>query len=605
MRRGSWVGALLLAALVAGLLWALRPERGSTGDLAPSLPAAHDVEKTSDLALAPDVEPRDDAPAHEPEVVPALPVPERPASGTAIPLVLVRVLEATDRSPVAEAVVSLRSPKLANPIFYECDENGEFEFEPAELQSDFGAPVAVVVRDRDGHARLRASVTLEPEVLLLVPAALVLGGEVVLPGLLPADGLNVSIWTSQADEGERFVGNETLEASSRFEIHASPVRVPDSFVVRVDRGGIPASVRVPTEELTSATGARIEVALARLAITVLDEVDTPLVRANVRVFLVTTQPTVTTRYGDAATGEDGIAHVWVPAGPIGVMAGAPRHTAESEHVLLAPGEGQVTIRLRRLSAADVVHGRVELDDGSPAPGAHVTAWFARDDGALSSSSMVQQSADIEGAFELAIATDRELLVTAVHKELGGSDRVRWQPGSGPARLVIQRGGTATVNGSGLRAREVGAGDIHVALVGPRGQMQTAGTDLLPLTFSHLGPGTWRIFSVAEGASAWAVGELRVETGKAAEVTLAFQPLDHVSGRVRGAHANDGTGVEFAPPGWPDVAVAYLLRRGLSEDGTFRVPGPLGSGELRVRVAGKVVERRPARVGAPIDFTLPQ
>ena len=56
----------------------------------------------------------------------------------------------------------------------------------------------------------------------------------------------------------------------------------------------------------------------------------------------------------------------------------------------------------------------------------MVAFYARDDGPLSSASMVQQPADVEGAFELAIATDRELMVTATHKVLGGSDRVRFE-----------------------------------------------------------------------------------------------------------------------------------------------------------------------------------
>ncbi len=610
MRRGAWVGALLLVVVVVASLWTLRPERGTAPEpvlTVPelSVPEARDRASTPDLAPVPAVVQRDDEPAVVAADVPTSSVPAPAATGPSIEVVSCRVLDASDRQPLDGAVVSLRSPKLANPIPFECDENGEFDVELAELEAAFGDQVGVVVRDADGHTRLRASLTLEPEVLLLVPASLVLNGEIVLPGLLSPDGLNVSIWTSEANEGERFVGNQTLDDSGRFAIQASPVRVPGSFLVRADRGGIPASVRVPTEALTSATGARVEVALARLAVTVLDDVDAPLARANVRVFLDPAQPSVTTRFGDASTGENGVAHVWVPAGPVGVMAGAPRHTAESEHVLLARGEGELTIRLRRLSAADVLHGRVELDDGSPAPGAHVTAWYARDDGALSSTSMVQQPADVEGTFELPIATDRELVVTATHKVLGGSDRLRWQPGSGPVRLVIQRGGSVTVHAAVMRAREVGAGEIDVALVGPKGQLQTVGTDALPVTFSHLEPGPWRVYSVAEGSSSWAVGQVQVATGRTVEVTLNFEPLDHVAGRVRGKNVHDDTSVEFAPPGWPDVAVGSLLRRSLSEDGAFRVPGPLAAGELRVRVAGKIVERRPARVGTPLEITLPE
>jgi len=607
MRRGSWVGALLLVVVVvlAAIVWTSRTESSTVPPPQPPVSATQPVEAQLDLEPVPALVSHDDTPPGGADVAPTEPEPAPTAVDPARTLVSCRVLDASDRTPLAEAVVSLRSPRLANPILFECDENGEFDVELTELEGAFGDQVAVVVRDAEGHTRLRGSLKLEPEVLLLVPASVVLNGEIVLPDMLSPQGLNLSIWTSQPNEGERFIGNQALEEDGRFSVHASPVRVPGSFLVRVDRGGIPASVRVPTEELTRAGGARVELALARLAITVLDDVDAPIVRAGVRVFLDPTQPSVTTRYGDATTGAEGVAHVWVPAGPIGVMAGAPRHTAENEHVLLAPGEGQLTVRLRRLSAADVLLGRVELDDGSPAPGAHVVAFYARDDGPLSSASMVQQPADVEGAFELAIATDRELMVTATHKVLGGSDRVRWPPGSGPVRLVIQRGGTVVVQAAALRAREGGSGEIDLALLGPKGQVKIASTDALPLTFSSLEPGPWRVYSVDEGSGSWAVGQVQVVTGRSVEVTLNFGPLAYVAGRVRGRSLQDDTSVEFAPPGWPEVVVEFLLRRDVSEDGAFRVPGPMDAGELRVRVGGRIVERRPARAGTPLDLTLPE
>jgi hypothetical protein len=91
------------------------------------------------------------------------------------------------------------------------------------------------------------------------------------------------------------------------------------------------------------------------------------------------------------------------------------------------------------------------------------------------------------------------------------------------------------------------------------------------------------------------------------VTLTYAAAGEVTGvirRTRGLHAPEDATVEFAPPGWPDVVVERILRRPLSDTGGFRVPAPMQAGELRVRTDGNVVERRPARVGAPLDVILP-
>src|SRR5689334_6883939 len=103
MRRGSWVGALLLVAvgLVVAIRWSSRTDVSDVPQPRPASPVVHAPETVSALAPVPAQGQHDDATtdAATSARVEAPTAPVEPASTR----VTCRVLEDSDRKPVADA----------------------------------------------------------------------------------------------------------------------------------------------------------------------------------------------------------------------------------------------------------------------------------------------------------------------------------------------------------------------------------------------------------------------------------------------------------------------------------------------------------------------
>jgi len=127
---------------------------------------------------------------------------------------------------------------------------------------------------------------------------------------------------------------------------------------------------------------------------------------------------------------------------------------------------------------------------------------------------------------------------------------------------------------------------------------------LPVEFDRVPPGRWRAFAIANGAQRFATADIVVERERSAELALRFVPLEFVEGRVSPTPDTERRmSVAFTPPGWPIEAVEALLTHELGVDGSFRVAAPT-PGELSLREGSQTIERRPARGGTPLVFTLP-
>ncbi len=521
-------------------------------------------------------------------------------------LLLIRVVDDASGGPMPEAEVTLRAGGQA-PFVLVADANGELEFAPSEIPAQLGDKVGVSVKDTNGHTRLRTGVVIGPGIVLRVPPALILRGEIVLTSGASPAGLSVSAWTPPTGVYgvEQFVADQRLAEDGRFEISAALERAPAAFTLRVGGVGVPASQRVPTAELTSISGARVVVGLAVLRILILEDDSTPIPRAVVRCAAMGSTDGHDELFAEVTTGEDGRTHMWVPAGTISVVAGSPDHAPARSAVRVEAGDVEVVFRLRRLTPADRLKGSVVFEDDSPVAGAFVSAWCHADAGSLSVSSMKQQRTDERGRFELAMAVDEELRVFAFHKGYGETNEETWKPGDGPVRLVIDRGVTVSVVAHDLPATNVlHANEVQVVLVRDDGRVDSVGTDSFPVEFHRVPPGRWRAFAIATSAQRWATAELVVAREHAAEFALRFVPLEFVEGRVSPTpDVERRMSAAFAPPGWPSEAVEALLTRELGDDGTFRLAAP-NPGELSLREGSKTIERRPARGGTPLVFTLP-
>ncbi|MCY2960714.1 MAG: hypothetical protein NTY35_11160 [Planctomycetota bacterium] len=521
--------------------------------------------------------------------------------------IVARVVHAQSEAPIPHAEVTLRAGQ-ERPYIAVTDERGEIEFAAGDVPARLGDKVFVLVKDEQGHARLRTFAVIGPGIVLRVPPKLVLRGEIVLSSGGSPAGLSVSAWTPPyALHGvEQFVAHQELGEDGRFEIAAGMEQVPSSFTLRVGGVGVPASRRVPTRELLSATGARVVIGLARLSIATLEDDGAAITNAHVRCIATESTDGNSALFAEAVTGTDGRAHMWVPTGVIGVAAGSPDHAPAREDVRVESDDLEVVLRLRRLSAADRLIGSVVFEDESPVPGALVSAWCADDAGELAVASMSQQRTNEKGAFEIAIAVDRALRVYAFHEGHGDAAEQGWNPGDGPVRLVIDRGVSLSVVARGLAVEAVsGANDVEVVLVRDDGRSESAGTDAFPVDFERLPPGRWRAFAIARHQRRWAAAETVVTREKPADLVLDFVPLDFVEGLVQPApDPARQVSIVYTPSGWPEEAVQALLTTTLAPDGSFQIACP-APGEVLLREGPRTIERRSAAGGgARLVITLP-
>ncbi|MCY2960715.1 MAG: hypothetical protein NTY35_11165 [Planctomycetota bacterium] len=531
-------------------------------------------------------------------------------------LVLVRVVEGPSSAPMADAEVSMQAGKHA-AVYGVTNEQGEFDFSAAEVPARLGDSVSVVVKDEDGHERLRQTVVLGRDVLLCVPSKSVLHGEIALASGESPAWLYVSIWSPArgARGGETFVGYQNLTANGRFAIPALGEPPPDFIRLEVARTGLPVSLRMPTTELLVPPGPRIEVGLVLLQISVVDEDGEPVPEALVRCTAAGGAVRVD-REGEEgfddnlsvepSTGLDGRTRLWVPSGPLSIVAGSKGYAPVRAAVHAEASTLDVVLKLRKLGESEMLQGSVAFEDGSPVFDAEVRGSNDDGSGGLARVSASVARSQSDGHFVLPIALDQDVEVQASDPVTRQAGVATWRPGDGPVRLVIDRGHPLVVRASEAPTAEPGKlGLIQVALVRERDQGQSVQTVALPVSFDHVPAGHWSVYALDRIHDRWARGVVFMTGAAAEDITLEFESLHYVVGRV---DPPPGPGlrltVEFTPNSWPARAVEMLLTADVAPDGTFRLPAPT-AGELVLREDSRTIERRPAvGGGAPLVFVLP-
>jgi len=542
---------------------------------------------------------------------PTLGIAPRAATREPSDLVRVRVVEGPASVPMADAEVSLQTP--GHPTVYGVtDERGEFDFEASEVPAALGDKVSVVVKDADGHERLRDGVVLARNIVLRARSKAVLSGEIALPLGESPEWLYVSIW-SQARGwrgGETFIGYQNLGTNGRFAIPALGEPPPDFVRIEVARTGLPVSLRMPTTELLVPPGPRIVVGLVLLQIAVVDELGEPVPEALVRCTATAgpdnAQPTDVLAV-EPSTAVDGRARLWVPAGSLTVVAGSSGYAPARTVIRAEVSPLDVVLRLRKLGDSDRLPGSVVYEDGSAVP--ERLEVRGRSDDPSGDFGRIATSAartDDVGHFVLPIATDQHVEVQAVDPVTGQPGVAKWRPGDGPVRIVIDRGQALTVRASELPTAALGSlGLIQVALVRERDQGQTLQTLAFPVSFDHVPVGRWSVYALDRIHDRWARGEVFMTSSAPEDVALDFESLHYVVGSVDPVpRPGMRLTVDFTPSGWSARAVETLLSVDVAPDGTFRVPAP-GAGELVLREDSRTIARRPAvGGGAPLIFTLP-
>lgn len=544
---------------------------------------------------------------------PTLGIDPRTATRDPSDLVLVRVVEGPSSAPLADAEVSLQA--AGHPAVYGVtDELGELDFPASEVPAALGDAVSVVVKDEDGHVRLREGVVLARSVVLRVPSKAVLRGEIALASGESPEWLYVSIWrpspTKRGDE--TFVGHQNLGTNGRFAIPALGEPPPDFVRIEVARTGLPASLSMPTTELLVPPGPQIVVGLVSLSLAVVDEAGDPVPEARLRCTALVGKVGKDGEDGEdglavePSTGLDGRARLWVPSGVLTIVAGSEGYAPARHRIRAEASPLEVLLRLRKLGDSDRLRGSVAYEDGSTVAGLEVSGSSESDSGGLARVSSSTTRTDGDGRFVLTIATDEDVAVQAVDPVTRQVGTAKWRPGDGTVRLVIDRGQALTVRASELATAALGqTGLIHVALVRERDQGQSVQTLEFPVSFDHVPAGRWSVYALDRIHDRWARGEVFMTGAAPEEVALEFEGLHYVVGSVVPVpRPGLRLTVDFTPSGWPARAVETLLSVDVAPDGTFRVPAP-GAGELVLREDTRTIERRPATGGgAPLVITLP-
>lgn len=606
----KWVFLALVAVLLAALAAWMRKESALDHDWSPTIavqsatphggvplltPRANDREQRSEVGPATQTDSQS-----EPAVS-----ADHAATDDDEEWISFAFVEEPNDAALPDAEITLRVDSKSRSFI--ADEKGLLDVATTELPAELGQLVFITVKDKDGNRRLEAWMTLQPTTTIRVPAKLMLRGEIVLASGSSPAGLSVSLWLPAGGiySVERFVANKDLDATGRFEFGVGDAQVPAMYTVRVAGVGIPAAVSVPTADLIAPAGARVVISLARLHVIVRDELGDPVERAHVRCMATDSTDGHSPLFADATTGSEGRARTWVPGGPIAIAVGSERHAPGSENVIVGDADTELTFRLRSLTVTDRITGTVVFEDETPVEGATVSACCHDHAGDLGVVSMRQMRTDELGRFEIAIATDQDLDLYAFHKEHGESAEVLVSPGAGPVRLVIDRGVSLRLVGRGLESQTLsGSSEFLLVIVHEDGHSDEVGTNRLPFTFERVTPGRWRVFALAAKQQRWATGEIVVTREGPAEFALDFVPLEFIEGRVDGpSGSRRAIGVMLTPENWPEIAAKSLLAAPIELGGRFRVAAP-APGELALFDSQKVLDRRPARGGASVEFVLP-
>jgi hypothetical protein len=427
-------------------------------------------------------------------------------------------------------------------------------------------------------ARQFNSLPLQSELVVLMDACTRLHGQVVVTGVEMTNRAWIQL--NQPASGMMscavMLGRTQALADGSFEMQACPSRELPWLDVSVQVASVEATRRISWEELSSEAGARIEIRFSELTVHVVDEHAAPIAGADVRVSpLRENAPFPAVGTSDAqgefrATLEP--AECEVIAGGKGLACASEKIQLDGEHPRI------VELRLRALGESDRLRGRVVLEDGKPVEGALVTANPAMESSEGAMAANVQMRTGVDGRFDIAITTNRELQVVAFRRDLGLSDEVRFVPDGRELELVIRAQGSVDVHialPSGLSA--FGTGLVEYVLVDRHLTYSDHGHESqVPFSLYEIPTGDYNLFVYVPGWNAYAEGSVHVSAGdavgdNATPVQLVSHPAQFARGIAKTSSGAPALGavLELDHPTWPPE-VEHLWAAKISGDGRFEM-----------------------------------
>ena len=272
------------------------------------------------------------------------------------------------------------------------------------------------------------------------------------------------------------------------------------------------------------------------------------------------------------------------------LAACPTGRIQAVHFLLADVERPIELRLRR---ATRISGRVLDPEGSPVPGALVTAQRAgwSDDQIITYCGGHPQyrieGTDAAGRFDFDQLEPGWFAVRATDAR-PDVVRVRGEAGRSPREIEFVLS-SARVSLEG-RVLDAAGQPVEGASVGVLGQVQTDSTGAY--RFTGLRPGK-RLIQVRHPTAGWLDEE--IELAGDTRHDLRLPPLAQVTGRITGSNG--------APVTAPRLTFDYNSFE-VAEDGRFQAAVPRGERQLRVEAREWVtVERKIVAGDEPLDLEI--
>ncbi len=388
--------------------------------------------------------------------------------------------------------------------------------------------------------------------------------------------------------------------SVAFDEPRSDVRLRVTVGERVERTYV-----VPYAELVSIEGARVELELATLHVQVADELGWPIAGATVHAAALddTSGECVAVGKSDAT----GAVTLDVAAAQIEVCVAAPERAFRVEYVDASALDPILTVTLARLVNDDRWLGRVMYDDGAPVKDARVAAAPNTVLETVGRAAQVDETAPASGCFELSLAGNTPLRLSARSHSRGVEAEQLAARQSEEQILLLPRCGSLRVNvDTGALPGPFRGAALDYVLVERESRAVLSGRLWsTPFEIARIPQGTYDVFVVLRGLAGCADSVALVDAERASVLELVARPLRRIDGRVHAANGAPYAGGEVtALARWPEEAARLLCSSRIGSDGSFSVVSDVERAELAVRYAGQVVATRAARAGEFADLTLP-
>ncbi|HEX5053187.1 MAG TPA: hypothetical protein VFZ65_15540 [Planctomycetota bacterium] len=551
-----------------------------------------------------------------PEVLPyqearrsLVPVPSEGSPGSESSL-LGHVLDEGTGLPVADVRVRLDLPASSEAsggvetIEAATTRSGEFRVDlPRHVISD--SVCRAVVVDAVKEVLFAGQVQLTNGLVLLVPRSLALHGAVDGVADVCDRGASFVLVQELGMGRSRNLGQGTLDAQGRFQVHCRTADATLPVRVRVGCGSAIHALTTDVATLSSLEGFLGTLQTRSLVVRTVDEAGASVIGAEVGV-----APPEISRNGAvvrATTDAQGLAILRVSSAPTLLVAAAATGRRQA-HAAVAeeswPSELRLT--LGALGPSDVLAGYVRNEHGAPHANAVVTALPTSRASLLKTLLPAQARTAEDGSFSLQVGGDVQFELTAFSKQSGMSAVVIGSPPAENLLIPLPEGRALRIHAVAPQTDAVSrGGDVQWCLMQVGTAAEIVGADSLPFTTEPIPAGEYNFAVFWQEAGLFAEASVSVTSASEPQEILVFlSEPNWFEGRVD-AQRSSALRVRHKHRMWTESPVWLWSTAPCGADGSFRVlAGREQTGDLEVLDAGgTVVGRGKGRCNEPVRLAI--